>query len=365
MSTSEILSVLERQGQQLEAWGQRLSELERRAGRAGLVLGGGSSSSENAEYKARFLDYLRTGERELKSMQSGVDPSGGFLLPRQIDEQITKALRELSPMRQLARVIELKTQDFHMIHSSGGTGYAWVGETTPRPETATPELRDISPKPGEIYANPAVTQRLLDDVGFDLEDWLVAEVSESFAAGEGDAFINGDGTVRPRGLLTYDISTDADGVRSENAFQYVATGQSGAFPGSNPVDKLLALIYAVKPRYRQNASWLMAGSTLEVVRKFKDGQGQLLWQPSLQAGQPSMLLGYPVFEDENVPVIAANSLSVAFGDFSKAYVVLDRNSATLRDPFTNKPYVHFYTTKRVGGGARDLRAVKFLKFGTS
>jgi HK97 family phage major capsid protein len=364
---AEVKEILERQGDAFENYVKRVDALEKelvKGNRPGLF--GGSESKGDAEYKAGFLNYLRSGrEAEVKSMSSGVDPSGGYLLPKVIDSLITKALRELSPMRQLARVIPVTTADFNMLHSAGGTGYAWVGETQARPETDTPTLRNIAPPLGEIYANPGCTQRLLDDPGFDLESWLTDEVSEAFAEGEGAGFITGNGIEKPRGITTYDMSTDVDGTRSENAWQYIVTGTSGGFPASNPVDKLLALVYAVKPRYRQNARWLMSSSTLEVVRKFKDGQGQLLWQPSLQAGEPSMLLGFPVFEDENMPVIAANSFSIAFGNFQRGYVILDRNSATLRDPYSNKPYVHFYTTKRIGGGARDLRAIKFLKFGTA
>ncbi len=340
-----------------------LVKLQRPFAPGGPMVPGG-----DPEYKQAFLGMLRTGrddDLQRKAMRVSVDPDGGYAVPKEMDSVITKALRELSPMRQLARVIPVQTDDFKMLHSVGGTAYAWVGETASRPATNTPTFMAITPSAGEIYANPAVTQKLLDDAGFDIESWLVGEVAEAFGEGEGAAFITGDGINKPHGLTNYDVSADADGVRANSAFQYVASGAAGAFAASNPSDKLIKLVHALKPAYRVGAAWLMNSNTLEQIRAFKDGQGQYLWRPGLEAGQPSMLLGYPVYEDANMPDIAANSLSIAFGNFERGYVILDRVSRMLRDPFTNKPYVHFYTTRRVAGGARDTRAIKFLKFAAS
>lgn len=214
---------------------------------------------------------------------------------------------------------------------------------------------------------PSITQQLLDDNAFDLGNWLVEELGDAFGDAEADAFINGNGVARPRGLFTYDVVSTADSTRAHDKFQYVATGGAGAFSASNPSDALITLVYTLKAQYRQNAVWLMSSEVAQAVRKFKSTTtNEYLWQPSTQAGQPSTLLGYAVYEDETIPAIAANSLSCAFGDFSRAYTVTDRNTALLRDPYTNKPFVNFYATKRLGGGGgRDTRAVKFLKFSAS
>lgn len=333
----------------------------------GAPLAGGNSKggfNPNDETKA-FLGFMRSGRElpEHKTMQAGTDPTGGYLLPEQIDGMLSKNLREISVMRQLASVVPVGTSELSQLHSVGGTGYTWVGETTARPETDTPTLKKLNIPTKEVYALPGVTQNLLDDNAFNLESWLVEELSEAFGDAEGDAFVNGDGIAKPRGLFTYDTVATGDATRAHTDFQYVPTGASGAFH-TTKADPLITLVHAVKPRYRRNASWLMNPEVLEAIRKLKEATSdRYLWEPALHAGQPSMLLGYPVYEDENVPGIAANSLSVAFGDFSRAYTITDRSTSLQRDPFTNKPYVMFYAAKRVGGGGgRDSRAVKFLKF---
>lgn len=335
-----------------------------RAGVSGLQPG---SSANSPEMKA-FDVFARTGRElpELKAMNAGDDAAGGYLVPEHIELTLTKYLREISPMRRLARVVNTEVSQYSFPHSTGGTGYTWVGEEGSRPETAAPGLKMVDVPVKEVYASPKITQKLLDDNAFNLETWLVDELSEAFGDGEGDAFINGDGVLKPRGLFTYTAVSTADASRAHDEFQYIPTGGAGDWAGSNPSDALITLIHAVKPRYRRSSSWLLSPEVLEDIRKFKDGQGNYLWQPSAQAGQPSMLLGYPVEEDENLPAIGSNSLSAAFGDFSRAYTIVDRRTSFLRDPYTAKPYVVFYSTKRVGGGgARDTRAVKFLKFAAS
>ncbi len=341
-----------------------LFDIAKRANRPGSA----SSSGVEDEHKQSFLSYLRTGREgdlDRKAMSSGSDPDGGYLVPKLIDGTMTKALREMGAMRKVARVVQAESGDYAMIHSVGGTGYSWVGELASRPQTDSPTLQEIKPPIGEIYASPGVSQRLLDDNTFDLEGWLIEELAEAFDAGEGDAFMNGNGINKPRGLLTYDISSDTDGTRSEKELQYVASGASGDFASSNPADKLVKLVHALKPRYRQGAAWLLNTNTLEQVRIMKDGQGNYIWRAGVEAGQPDTLLGYPVYEDENMPDLAADSLSIAFGNFMLGYTIVDRNTAMLRDPFTAKPNVLFYTTRRVGGAVRDFRAVKLMKFSAS
>lgn len=336
--------------------------------------GAGADSNFNADdtqHKKAFLGWMRSGQDadlRQKAMSTISGPDGGYLMPAQLDSELTKVLRELSPMRRLARVVKADTGDFSMIHSVGGTGYSWVGETQSRPATATPNFQKISPVIGEIYSNPGLTQAMLDDAGFDLEDWLITELSEAFDAGESDAFVNGDGINKPRGFLTYDTASTADGTRADTALQYVATGAAGAFDGTYPADKLVTLVHSLKPRYRAGAAWMMNTNTLEQVRTMKNGAGDYLWKQTDEAqqiGATGTLLGYPLFEDEQLPDIAAGSLSIAFGNFQRGYTVVDRNTMMLRDPFTNKPYVNFYSSRRVGGAVRDTRAIKLMKFAAS
>lgn len=377
-TATDIAELLQKQGDAFEEFQAKnsarmrnieteLGNIVKKANRPGASLSA-FDSSEDKEHKQAFMDYMRTGREadlERKSMATNADPDGGYLVPRQIDSEITKVLRELSPMRQIARVAQVESGDFSMLHSVGGTGYSWVGEEASRPQTGTPRFNEIKPVIGEIYAMPPITQKLLDDSGFDLETWLMDELSEVFAAGEGAAFITGDGINKPRGIITNSIASTADGTRSETALQYVASGAAGAFAGSNPADKLVHLVHSLKPRYRKGASWLLNTNSLEQVRTLKDGQGNYIWRAGVEAGQPDALLGYPVFEDENMPDIAADSLSIAFGNFQRGYTIVDRNTTMLRDPFTAKPYVLFYTTKRVGGAMRDFRAIKLMKFAAS
>lgn len=377
---TEVTGLLQEQGSAIETFkkasNDKLAELERfmkeiskKSNRPGVYsVPDGGYGVEDAERKAAFLSYLRSGREsglEMKSMATDNDPNGGFLVPRQVDDLVSKALRELSPMRQVARVVKVESGDFSMLHSVGGTGYSWVGERSSRPETNSPSFREIKPEMGEIYSMPGVTQRLLDDSGFDLESWLIDELSEAFGEGEGNAFVLGDGINKPRGFLTHTVATTADGVRAEDSIQYVPSGAAGDFVASNPTDKLVKLIYSLKPRYRKNAVWIMNGTSLERVRTFKNDFGDYVWRSGIEAGQPSTLLGFPVLEDENMPDIATNSLSIAFGNFERAYTIVDRNSTMLRDPFTAKPNVLFYSTRRVGGGMRDYRALKLMKFAAS
>ncbi len=355
------------EGRKIQALEDALLEMQKKANRPSFS---GPSSPLKDEHTKSFLGYMRSGREadlEQKVMRTESGPEGGYLVPEQLDTELSKYLRQRSPMRQLARVVPVGSAEFKQPHSTLGTGASWVGETAARPATAAPGLKMITIATNEMYAMPAITQQLLDDNAFDLENWLITELGDAFGDAEADAFVNGNGVTQPRGLFTYDVVTTADATRAHDKFQYVPTGAAGDFAASNPGDALISLVYKVKPQYRANASWLISSEVLEMVRKMKDGTGSFyLWQPSTQAGQPSTLLGFPVFEDENLPAIADGSLSAAFGDFSRAYTITDRNTAMLRDPFTNKPFVNFYSTKRLGGGGgRDTRAVKFLKFATT
>lgn len=325
---------------------------------------------EADEKKAAIERYMRAGDAsaihalQTKSLNAGVDAEGGYLAPEPTERIIAAAVRDISPIRQIATVREIGTTSFRKPVSLGGGVAGWVGETGGRVETAAPTLSSIDFPTMELYAMPAASQTLLDDAVVDIEQWLADEVQGEFASQETNAFVNGDGVNRPRGFLSYPITEES--VRGASEIGYVATGTLGAFAAANPADKLLDLIYAPKQAYRANGRFVLNRKTLAVVRKFKDADGNYLWQPSLVAGAPSTLFGYPVTEVEEMPDIAADAHAIAFGDFARFYLIVDRQGVRiLRDPYSAKPYVLFYTTKRVGGGVQNFEAVKTLKFSAS
>jgi HK97 family phage major capsid protein len=318
--------------------------------------------------KAVFVDgYLRRGsEVELKSFSGVVAADGGYAVPKEIDEIIDATLKGISPIRAIANVVRVGSAGYRKLVTQNGVTSGWASETATRPETATPTFDEIVPSFGELYANPAATQAMLDDAAFDVEGWLADEIATEFAKAEGAAFVNGNGTNKPRGFLQAPTAATTDATRPFGTLQYVASGAAGAFIASNPQDKLVELMHALRAPYRQGASWVMNASTLSTIRKFKTTDGAFIWQPGMAAGQPDTLLGYPVVEAEDMPDIAANSLSIAFGNFKAGYLIAERTETNiLRDPYSNKPYVHFYATKRLGGAVTNSEAIKLMKFAAS
>jgi HK97 family phage major capsid protein len=320
--------------------------------------------------KAAFVDrYLRRGLEagvEMKSVTGATGADGGFAVPREIDAMIAATLKAVSPIRAIANVVSTGTAGYRKLVAVGGTPSGWVSETAARPETGTPSFAEIAPPMGHLYANPAATQAMLDDGAFDVESWLADEVAREFARAEGAAFVSGTGTNRPKGFLTYTTTSEADGVRAFGNLQYVAAGAAGGFSAVAPQDRIVDLVHALRPPYRQGAVFVMASDTLARIRKFKTSDGAFIWSPGLNAGQPGTLLGYPVVEAEDMPLVAADSLSIAFGNFQAGYVITDRGeTAILRDPYSNKPFVHFYASKRVGGAVVNSEAIKLMKFSVS
>lgn len=316
---------------------------------------------------AGFVDqYLRRGIEsglEVKAVGSSTDAIGGYAVPEEIDREIDRTLTAISPIRAIANVVKVGSAGYRKLIATGGTPSGWVGFDAARPETNTPSFSEIVPANGELYANPAATQQMLDDAMFDVEAWLAQEIATEFARAEGMAFVKGNGTNQPLGFLSSPNATTADGARPIGTLQTIATGAPGAFPGTNPADKLLDLVHSLRSPYRQGAVFVMSSTTAAAIRKFKTADGAFMFQPSLVAGQPATLLGYPLIEAEDMPDIAANSLSIAFGNFKAGYVIAERNATTiLRDPYTHKPYVHFYATKRVGGQVVNSESIKLLKF---
>lgn len=328
------------------------------------------TEEQYSAYRDAFGSFLRKNtpvltEAEVKALQVGVDADGGYLVPADTTGRIVTRVFELSPMRQIASIVTISTdalEGVNDIDEAGGAG--WVGETEARPATATPTLGKWRIPVHEQYAMPEATQQILDDAAVDVEAWLAAKVADRFARVEAAAFITGNGVARPRGIATYPTSTANDDTRPWGTFQHVNTGANGDFASSNPADVLFDLIGAFKDAYLQNARWLTRREVITRVRKFKEATtNAYIWQPGLQQGQPQTLLGYPVTIAQDMPALAAGSLSAAFGDFALAYQIVDRiGLRTLRDPYTNKPYVRFYTTRRVGGAALHFEAVKFLRF---
>ena len=326
------------------------------------VLSGGRSADTGTS--AFVNGYLRRGsEVELKSFSGTVASDGGYAVPQEIDAAIDATLKNISPIRSIANVVRVGSAGYRKLVTQNGVTSGWASETATRPETATPIFNEIVPSFGELYANPAATQAMLDDAAFDVENWLADEIATEFAKAEGAAFVNGDGVNKPKGFLRSEVASTGDATRAFGTLQYVAAGAAGGFAAANPQDRLIELVHALRAPYRQGASWVMNASTLATIRKFKTSDGAFIWQPGLSAGRPDMLLGYPVVEAEDMPDIAAGSLSIAFGNFRAGYLIAERTETNiLRDPYSNKPYVHFYATKRLGGAVTNSEAIKLMKF---
>jgi HK97 family phage major capsid protein len=322
------------------------------------------------EHKSAFDAYVRCGEAaalrqlESKAMSVGSNADGGFLVPLELEHGINERLAAISPIRAIAAVQEISGTVYKKPFMTAGPATGWVGETDARPQTGSPTLDALSFPAMELYAMPAATATLLDDSAVNIDQWIASEVELTFAVQEGAAFVAGDGVNKPKGFVSYTAVANASW--SWGNLGYVATGTAGAFPASNPSDVLVDLIYALKAGYRQNGHFVTNRKTQGLIRKFKDTTGGYLWQPPAQPGGRASLMNFPLIEAEDMPDIAANSLSVAFGDFRRGYLIVDRVGVrVLRDPYTAKPYVLFYTTKRVGGGVQDFDAIKLLKFAVS
>lgn len=325
---------------------------------------GGTVNKDVAEHKTAFEQFVRKGKEEgladleRKAMQVGSDPDGGFAVPEELDRNIISMLRDEVVMRQECNVVTVGSPNFKRLVNQGGTNSGWVGEVDKRPETKTPKLASIEPVWGEIYGNPAATQTMLDDAFFDVEQFITGDLTIEFAEQEEAAFTNGDGIKKPKGLLAYGSDDKADTEREWGKLQHLLLKK----PTEVTADEIMKLIYTMRKVYRSGAKFMMNNNTLFQVRTLKDTQGNYLWQPGLQLGQPSALLGYGIAENEQFSDVVAESTPIAFGNFKRCYTILDRMGVRmLRDPYTNKPFVHFYTTKRVGSMMVDSNAVKVLK----
>jgi HK97 family phage major capsid protein len=347
---------------------RRLDELTLKSARPALAPERAAVFTHDAiEHKMAFHAYVRTGESaglralEQKALSAGSNPDGGYTVPVEIEAMIGRRLSLISPIRSIAGRREISGNVYRKPFMVTGPAVGWIGETGARPQTNSPTIDALNFPAMELYAQPAATPTLLEDSAVNIDEWLAAEVEQAFAVQEGAAFVAGDGNNKPKGFLAYETIDNDDWEWGK--LGTLITGVDGAFPASNPSDVLVDLIYSLKAGYRQNAHFVMNRKTQGAVRKFKDDGGNYLWQPPSGLGARATLMSFPVVEAEDMPDMAADSLSVAFGDFGRGYLVVDRQGVrVLRDPYSAKPYVLFYTTKRVGGGVQDFDAIKLLQF---
>lgn len=327
------------------------------------------NAEQYGEYKAAFTSFLRKDQRalsetEYKALAAGSDPDGGYLCPAEMDSAIDRVVSSQGSLRQLATVRQIGIASYKKLATtSGASAGGWGSETTAPSESGTPSLKELEFVPGLLWAEPRATVQLLEDSAQNVEAWLADEVGITFAEQESQAFITGNGINRPQGILSY--TPVANASYAWGSVGFVVSGGASSFASSNPSDALVDTIHALKRQYRGGASWMMNDLTLAGIRKFKDGQGIYLWQPGLQGGQVGVLLGYPVATDDFMPDVAANAFPIAFSDFRRAYVVVDRRgTVVVRDNLTAKPYVKFWTTRRIGGGIQNFEAIKLMKIST-
>jgi HK97 family phage major capsid protein len=323
-------------------------------------------------HKKAFAAYLRSGDDDAfrhlglegKGLNTQVAAEGGYLVDPQTAAEIVGVLRSSASIRAIANVVTVEATTFDVLVDHTEIGAGWASETTAASETGAPHVDRISIPLHELAAMPKASQRLLDDSAFDVEGWLAQRIADKFSRAEAAAFVAGDGHDKPTGFLTYPaVDNDA---WTWGRLGYVATRENGDFLGSEPADAIVDLVYALGARYRANAAFVMNSKTAGAVRKMKDADGRFLWADSLAAGEPARLMGYPVLIAEDMPDIGPGAFAVAFGDFRAGYTIAERpDLRILRDPFSAKPYVLFYATKRVGGDVSDFAAIKLLKFATA
>ena len=355
----------------LQQQDERLAMLDRKqiaAGRPAL-----STAVEfEAPHKKAFAAYLRSGDDDAlrgltlegKALNTQVNAEGGFLVDPETSERIRGVLKSTASIRAIANVVNVEASSFDVLVDHTDMGSGWATETASLSETGTPQIDRISIPLHELAAMPKASQRLLDDSAFDIEGWLAGRIADKFARAEAQAFVAGDGIDKPKGFLSH-TKVD-DGAWAWGTIGYVPTGAAGDFAATNASDAIVDLVYALNAEYRANATFVMNSKTAGAVRKMKDADGRFLWSDGLAAGEPARLMGYPVLIAEDMPDIGADTFAIAFGDFHNGYTIAERpDMRVLRDPFSAKPHVLFYASKRVGGDVSDFAAIKLLKFAVS
>ena len=383
--TAELDAKLARMDAAIDNMGEvksKLEAMETRMSRPGAYGEGESTSREAAEYKGAFLNWMRSptdqerqqkvtaAQRNLETRaadaRTSTGASGGFALPEEIERTIARLGVDMSPIRSLATVRTVGTPDYKELIDVNGAAFEWIGETDTRAQTNTPDLAEIAPTFGMASAKPQATEESLDDLFFDVENWLIQSAAEAIYAGEGVAFVSGNGTKKPKGFLAgpAPLST-ADSSRAFGTLQYIASAQAAAMPTSP--DVFFDMIYSLRARYRANATWVTSKAVLATIRKYKEATtNAYMWQPALAAGQPSSFAGFPMVEAEDMPAVGAGTFPLAFGDFREGYLICDRVGMRMtRDEITTPGYVKFYIRKRVGGAIRNSQAIKVLKIAAS
>lgn len=382
LSTESLDAKLARMDEHIDAMTDAKARLEKletklaRPGREGEQKDG--ETRESAEYKSAFLGWMRSpadderkqavhnAGRALEAKSSAVVTStgaaGGFALPEQIERAIARLSVDISPIRSISTVRTVGTNDYKELFDVNGAGFEWLGETDTRNQTNTPDLAEVTPTFGMASAKPQASEESLDDLFFNVESWLVSSAAETLAAGEGAAFVSGNGTKKPKGFLGGPTPvTTVDASRAFGTLQYVASGQAAAMPTS--LDTFLDLIYSLRARYRANAQWVTNKLILAALRKYKEATtNAYMWAGPTAAGQPSTFFGYPITEAEDMPAVGAGAFPLAFGDFREGYLIVDRVGMRItRDEITTPGYVKFYVRKRVGGIIRNSQSIKLLK----
>lgn len=390
--TAELDAKLKRIDDSIDSMSEMKNKLEKMETKLSRPGAGGSSSGDNAEtpevreYRSALNSWIRksndvdreatlkdavraivaksgAGELEQRAAQviTSTGSAGGFALPEIIERQIARLTADISPIRQIATVRTVGSPDYKELVDIGGAAFEWVGETDTRNQTNTPDLYEVAPTFGMASAKPQASEESLDDLFFDVENWLIESAAEAIAVGEGAAYVSGNGVKKPTGFLAgpAPVATD-DKTRAFGTLQFYASGQAAAMP-SDP-DVFLDMVYGLRARYRNNARWVTAKAVLASMRKYKDANGQYLWQPALAAGQPATFHGYAITEAEDMPAVVANSFPLAFGDFKEGYLITDRVGMRItRDEITQPGFVKFYVRKRTGGKLRNTQAIKLLK----
>lgn len=381
----------------LAALNEALDKVQTKLSRPGVLATKSEDrqSPEAEAYKAAFMNWVRNPSdperrtalqlraRELRKVETkaggdedgfetravqtvtSTGSAGGFALPEIIERQIQRLSVDISPIRQIATVRTVGSPDYKELFDINGAAFEWVGEAGTRSQTNTPDLAEVAPTFGMASARPRASEESLDDLFFDVESWLINSAAEAIAQGEGLAFVSGNGTNRPTGFLAGPTPvTTVDASRAFGTLQYIASGQAAALPTS--ADVFYDLVYALRARYRANATWVLNKLVLSSVRKYKDTTNQYLWQPSLSMNQPETFMGYPIVEAEDMPSVAANAFPIAFGDFREGYLIADRVGMRMtRDDITVPGFVQFYIRKRVGGRIRNSQAIKLLRISTT
>lgn len=358
---TDIQTKFQKQEERLTMLDRKSNTLSRPALATSVDAGAPHQKAFNAYVRSGDDDALRGLEIEGKAMSSSVAADGGYLVDPQTAATIQSVLMGGASLRAIANVVNVESTSYDVLVDTTDVDSGWVSETGTVSEGATPTIDRITIALHELSALPKASQRLLDDSAFDIETWLAGRIADKFARSEAAAFVSGDGGDKPKGFLTHTAVDDASW--SWGNLGYVATGADADLGDG---DAIVDLVYALGAQYRSNGTFVMNSKTAGAVRKLKDADGRFLWSDGLAAGEPARLMGYPVVIAENMPDIASDSMSIAFGDFAKGYTIAERpDMRILRDPFSAKPHVLFYATKRVGGDVSDFAAIKLLKFAAS